>query len=114
MATPINSITCIPLTSMDGLDCVGDSRHVINGNITNLGTAVCTISTTLINSTTAINSSFTTLSTIVSSQSTILNSLSTSFNTNNITPSATFTQYVSTLQLFTPQGNYIGFIPIYI
>jgi hypothetical protein len=44
MATPINSITCISLQTIDGTDCLGDSRDIINSNVTNLGTAICTLS----------------------------------------------------------------------
>lgn len=45
MATPINTVTCVSLTSIDGTDCIGDSRVILNNNITNLGTTVCYLST---------------------------------------------------------------------
>jgi hypothetical protein len=45
MATPITTVTCTSLTQIDGTDCIGDSRSIINTNIQNLGTSLCTLST---------------------------------------------------------------------
>jgi hypothetical protein len=44
MATPYTTSCGIALTSIDGTDCIGDSRKIINGNITALGNTVCSIS----------------------------------------------------------------------
>lgn len=44
MATPYTTSCGIALTSIDGVDCIGDSRGFINNNIQNLGTALCTLS----------------------------------------------------------------------
>jgi len=44
MATPYITSCGISLTSIDGVDCIGDSRGYINNNIQNLGTAICTVS----------------------------------------------------------------------
>lgn len=103
-------IDCVSLSGINGGDCVGDSRHIINDNILNLGTAACTLSTSV----SATNNSLTTLSAIISSHNTLINTLSTSFNTNNVVPPTTLTTHVSSLQLFLPNGTYIGFVPIYL
>lgn len=44
MATKITSVTCASLTAIDGTDCIGDTRPIINNNFTNLGTNLCTLS----------------------------------------------------------------------
>lgn len=44
MATKITSVTCTSLTAIDGTDCIGDTRPIINNNFTNLGTGLCTLS----------------------------------------------------------------------
>ncbi len=44
MATPYTTSCGIALTSIDGVDCIGDSRGFINNNIQNLGNAICSVS----------------------------------------------------------------------
>lgn len=44
MATSLTTSCGVPLTLIDGTDCIGDSRSIINTNIQNLGTALCTLS----------------------------------------------------------------------
>lgn len=44
MASPITTVSCLQLSGIDGSDCIGDSRRVINDNVTKLGEAVCNIS----------------------------------------------------------------------
>lgn len=43
MATPITSVTCMSLTRIDGTDCIGDSRQIINDNTLEIGTTLCDI-----------------------------------------------------------------------
>lgn len=56
MATPITTIKCVSLTSIDGTDCIGDTRNVINTNVNNLGRSVCTLFSTI----TAVTADFNT------------------------------------------------------
>jgi hypothetical protein len=49
MATPYTTTCGISLTSIDGTDCIGDSRNNINNNIQNLGTAICQLSAEVFN-----------------------------------------------------------------
>ena len=51
MATQISN-TVISLTGIDGTDCLGDSRTVINTNITTIGQSISSLSA---NTTTQIN-----------------------------------------------------------
>lgn len=44
MAKSFSSISCVTLTEIEGTDCIGDSRSIINTNTENLGTALCTLS----------------------------------------------------------------------
>jgi hypothetical protein len=87
MPAPIDN-SVVSLSTIEGVDCIGDSRSIINGNITALGISVSSINTTV-------------------------QSLNTSFNTNNVGASATLTTQVNVLSVFTPSGSYLGFIPIY-
>ena len=43
MATPISN-TIISLTAIDGTDCLGDSRAVINNNTTTIGESISALS----------------------------------------------------------------------
>ena len=88
MPALITSVTCTSLCAINGTDCIGDTRPIINANITNLGASVCTLSSTV----TRIN---------------------TSFNTNNIGPRSTLGTLVSSLSVFNTSGSYIGYVPIY-
>lgn len=44
MPALITSVTCTSLCAINGTDCIGDTRPIINANITNLGTGLCTLS----------------------------------------------------------------------
>lgn len=44
MAKPLSSIPCVSLTEIEGTDCIGDSRSIINTNVQNLGTGLCNLS----------------------------------------------------------------------
>lgn len=124
MATLISN-DIISLTGIDGTDCLGDSRAVINGNITTVGeslsslyTRTSTISstvTTLNASVTANQTNVTSVSTQVVNLSTDFTALQTSFNTNNAGPLDTLTlgTLVSSLSVFNSSGDYIGYLPIY-
>lgn len=112
MATPISN-TVISLTAIDGTDCLGDSRAVINSNITTIGTSISSLtlnSTTL--STTVTNLNLLLLGN-TNTLSAAITGINTSFNTSNIGLSTTLTTYVSSLSVYFPNGSYIGFIPIY-
>lgn len=116
MATQIPNTT-ISLTAIDGTDCLGNSRAVINTNITTIGQSISSLTL----KTVALSTSITSLNALLTANTTRLNTLSstvsginTSFNTNNIGLSTTLTTYVSSLSVFRPNGTYIGFIPIYI
>jgi hypothetical protein len=87
MPAPISN-TFVSLSTIEGVDCIGDSRTIINENITVLGNSLSGLNTTVEN-------------------------LNTSFNTNNVGPSATLTTQVNVLSVFNPAGTYLGFIPIY-
>ena len=115
MATLISN-NIISLTAIEGTDCLGDSRAVINNNTTTIGNSISsltlqttTLSTTVTNISLIASNLQTNLTTLSSTES----GLNTSFNTNNIGLSTTLTTYVSSLSVFTPTGSYIGFIPIY-
>jgi hypothetical protein len=76
------------LSAIEGVDCIGDSRQLINTNTTTLGNELSTVSV-------------------------LTQNLNTSFNTNNINSLDTLTTLVSSLSVFSPTGNYLGYIPIY-
>jgi methyl-accepting chemotaxis protein len=113
----------ISLTSIDGTDCLGDSRAVINNNTINIGQALSgintnttTISSTLIdtNNNVTVNQTNTlTVSTDLISLSASVTELQTSFNINNTGPLDTLGTLVSSLSVFDASSNYIGYIPIY-
>lgn len=116
MATQISN-TVISLTGIDGTDCLGDSRTVINTNITTIGQSLSSLTLDSV----ALSTSITSLNVLVTANTTRFDTLSstvsdinTSFNTNNIGLSTTLTTYTSSLSVFYPNGTYIGFIPIYI
>ncbi len=88
MATKITSVTCTSLTAIDGTDCIGDTRPIINNNITNLGTSLCTLSSTVAR-------------------------IDTSFNPNNVGSLGTLGTLVGSLSVFNTSGSYIGYVPIY-
>lgn len=110
MATIFSSIACVSLTSIDGTDCIGDSRKFINQNIENLGTTTCTLLSvinTLQVNTTALSANLQTVTAVTTS-------LSASFNPNNCNPLSSLGTLVSSLSVFNAQGAYIGYLPIYI
>jgi hypothetical protein len=74
------------LSSIEGVDCIGDSRSLINNNFTVLGSQL-------------------------SAAMVALSALST--NPKNLGGPTTLTTYVSSLSVFNFNGSYIGFIPIY-
>ena len=84
MPAVINN-SMLSLSSIEGVDCIGDSRSLINSNFTALGSALSAAMVTL--------SAFS--------------------NTKNLGQPTTLTTYVSSLSVFNPAGSYIGFIPIY-
>ncbi len=113
----------VSLTAIDGTDCLGDSRAVINNNIITIGHALTginsntvTISTALIdtnNNVTTNQTNTLTVSTDLISLSADVTELQTSFNTNNTGPLDTLGTLVSSLSVFDASSNYIGYIPIY-
>lgn len=44
MATKYTTTCGVSLTSIDGTDCIGDSRTIINNNISTIGSTICTLS----------------------------------------------------------------------
>ena len=116
--------------NIKGTDCIGDSRFTINLNFSALDLSTQQLSSNLETLSTfqlttqtdlLILSAFVvdletdliSLSSNTQTLSTSLENLLVQFNTNNIGPSATLTTYASSLSVYTPLGNYIGFIPIY-
>lgn len=116
---------------INGTDCIGDSRLTINQNFSALDIGVQELSTlsftssgittdlrtdldNLSISAQTLETNITTVSTSVNVLSAEFTNLQTSFNTSNIGPSATLTTHVSSLSVYTSNGDYIGFIPIYI
>lgn len=73
MATPISN-TIISLTAIDGTDCLGDSRAVINGNTTTIGQSISSLTL----NTTTLSTSVTDLDILVTANTTELNSISSS------------------------------------
>lgn len=72
------SPACVSLTGIDGGDCIGDTRIIINNNVRNLGTAICNLSTSVISNANTNNTSLGTLTTKVNTVSTtIISTLST-------------------------------------
>ena len=72
------SPACVSLTGIDGSDCIGDTRIIINNNVQNLGTAICNLSTSVISNANTNNTSLGTLTTKVNTVSTtIISTLST-------------------------------------
>lgn len=57
MAQPITTVNCTTLSSIDGTDCIGDSRDIINANIQKLGEAFCSLlaNTIYVNNSPTIN-----------------------------------------------------------
>ena len=83
MATQYPGITNLELYEINGTDCIGDSRAVINNNTELLGTTVMELSTQL--------------DTRKSRPTTTLGS----------------STLVRALSVFSPTGTYLGFLPIY-
>jgi hypothetical protein len=108
MATPITSVTCLPLTRIDGVDCIGDSRQIINNNITQIGQTLCTLTTNTIftfNSDTvshAFNTGTRTLSSNVRDTSITANKLA----SNSVTTTKLDN---SVQQLLVPTGSVMSF-----
>lgn len=101
MATPITSVTCLTLNRIDGTDCIGDSRQIINNNITQIGQALCTLTNNTITTTNTdsvqhiYNTGTRLLSTIVRDNGVTANKLA----TNSVTTDKIALSAVGTAQL---------------
>lgn len=120
MATLVPYTSCQLATRLDGTDCLGDSRLIINTNFENIEVATCTLSSSVSAQNITNRTLFQTLSsrtTTLSSQtqylSSTLASLNSSFNVGNIGPLNTLGTLVSSLSVYNNTGVYIGYIPIY-
>ena len=91
MATPITSVTCMSLDRIDGTDCIGDSRQIINSNITQIGETLCDLVDTTID---PLNSA-----TIAHLYDTSFRTLSSSVRDNSITANKLATDSVTTAKL---------------
>lgn len=70
MATPLTATTCrIFLTSIDGTDCIGDTRQYINTNFLNLASNQCSLFTAVTGLTGILNTRITNLSSFTKSLS---------------------------------------------
>jgi len=120
MATLVPYTSCQLATRIDGTDCLGDSRLIINTNFENIEVATCSLSSSvsaqnIFNKTilTSLTSQTATLSSQTLSLSTTLTTLNNSFNTNNVSPLNTLGTLVSSLSVFSDTGDYMGYIPLY-
>lgn len=84
MASVIDN-SLLRLSAIEGVDCIGDSRVLINSNFTVLGSAL----------------------------SSTMGGVFGFANFKNVGNPTALTTVVKALSVFTPAGAYIGFIPIY-
>lgn len=70
MASPFQNISCITLSAIDGTDCLGDSRNIINTNIERIGTNLCSLlnNSIVVNDTPTINHTFNTTTRLLTSE----------------------------------------------
>jgi hypothetical protein len=120
MATLVPYTNCQLATRLDGTDCLGDSRLIINTNFENIEVATCTLSSNISAQNITNSNSFQTLSaetSVLSTQiqflSSTLTALNSSFNVGNVGPLSTLGTLVSSLSVFNTSGAYIGYMPIY-
>lgn len=113
MATLVPYTNCQLATRLDGADCLGDSRLIINTNFQNIEVATCTLSSSLSTQNTINNSLFASLSSQTLVLSSTVTTIASSFNTNNVGPLDTLGTLVSALSVFNTSGSYIGYVPIY-